>query len=423
MYSPIRFPSPFRSHSPDLIQVDYASGNPVDEFSLSPNFFFPLNERAISPSYRSDNLSVGSVPSTSCKGDHRAASKARSTSPYVVTQYAPSKNSHSRQRQRDLSSDGFRSGTTTVVPTRQSSPAPGPSESLLKQKSSATPTNKLRGRSSAKRAVGLSRLDTGAATISIPTFERLPSARPIDTSKPTCPVGLITTNLPKVGVEVCTRWLTGKPPTTSSFKRRRDKHIISRLDNVLNNAIRDVRETIDDLEVEKSMCIIQSLHEVSIVELDNYWDVIDLEEKADDLKQCLEKVEILRDELLQNRRLRPIIDYDDEMEDSAWWNDKIQPSKPINRSYTWLTAPPLFAETYLYRRLRECFAQSIWWRNYDPFKQEKVRPLFLLQFSFSKPVQSVIVLLALKSNCSNWRLGLLNLSDQETVFFLGSTRK
>ncbi|PVG02996.1 DUF89-domain-containing protein [Serendipita vermifera] len=374
MFSPIRFPSPFPPHSPDLVQVDYASGNPIDEFSLSPNFYFPLNERAISPSYRSDNLSACSLPGTSFKDD-RAISKARSTSSNAAKQYTPGRSSHSRQRHRNPSADGVRSGTTTVVPTRQSSPAP-PLEPLPNKASSTS--KKLRGRSSARRAVGLSRLDT-TAPVAKPTPERFPSARRISLPKPTCPVGLNTSNLPRVGIEVCTRWLTGKPPTTSSFQRRRDKHIVSRLDRVLASVIRDVKETIGDLELEKSMCIIQSLHEVSIVELDNYWEVIDLEEKIDDLRECTEKIEVLRDELLQNKRLRPIVDYDGEMEDSAWWNDKIQPFKPNKRSYTWLTAPPLFAESYLYRRLKECFAQSIWWRSYDPFKHQKSNDLLSAQ--------------------------------------------
>ncbi|CAG8596835.1 4744_t:CDS:2 [Acaulospora colombiana] len=305
-----------------------------------------------------------------------AISKARIISSNAAEEYVPRKSSHIQQRYRDLSADGLRSGTTTVVPTRQSSPAP-PAESPPPTTSSA-PSKKLRGRSSAKRAVGLSRLDTTAA-IPKPILEQPPSARPIAASKTTCPVGLNTSNLPRVGVEVCTRWLTGKPPTTSSFQRRRDKHIVSRLDRVLASVIRDVKETIDDLEVEKSMCIIQSLHEVSIVELDNYWEVIDLEEKVDDMRQCMEKIEVIRDDLLQNKRLRPIVDYDDEMEDSAWWNDKLQPSRSDKRSYTWLTAPPLFAESYLYRRLKECFAQSIWWRNYDPFKRKKSNDLLSAQ--------------------------------------------
>ena len=39
-----------------------------------------------------------------------------------------------------------------------------------------------------------------------------------------------------------------------------------------------------------------------------------------------------------------------------------------------MNAPWLFAEAYKYRRLQECFSVSKFWKNYDVFFRQKVRP-------------------------------------------------
>ena len=39
---------------------------------------------------------------------------------------------------------------------------------------------------------------------------------------------------------------------------------------------------------------------------------------------------------------------------------------------TFMNAPWLVAEAYKYRRLRECFAVSKFWRDYDVFFRQKV---------------------------------------------------
>jgi hypothetical protein len=40
---------------------------------------------------------------------------------------------------------------------------------------------------------------------------------------------------------------------------------------------------------------------------------------------------------------------------------------------TFMNAPWLVAEAYKYRRLRECFAVSKYWKEYDVFFRQKVR--------------------------------------------------
>ena len=39
---------------------------------------------------------------------------------------------------------------------------------------------------------------------------------------------------------------------------------------------------------------------------------------------------------------------------------------------TYMNAPWLFAEAYKYRRLRECFSVSKFWKSYDVFFRQKV---------------------------------------------------
>ena len=46
---------------------------------------------------------------------------------------------------------------------------------------------------------------------------------------------------------------------------------------------------------------------------------------------------------------------------------------PIRVGQTFMNAPWVFAEAYKYRRLRECFSVSKYWKNYDVFFRQKVR--------------------------------------------------
>ena len=46
-----------------------------------------------------------------------------------------------------------------------------------------------------------------------------------------------------------------------------------------------------------------------------------------------------------------------------------------------MNAPWLVAEAYKYRRLRECFAVSKFWKDYDVFFRQKVRTGMLLDYA------------------------------------------
>ncbi len=49
----------------------------------------------------------------------------------------------------------------------------------------------------------------------------------------------------------------------------------------------------------------------------------------------------------------------------------------LNTGKDFMNATWLFAEAYKYRRLRECFSVSKYWRNYDVFFRQKVRTKYL----------------------------------------------
>ena len=76
-----------------------------------------------------------------------------------------------------------------------------------------------------------------------------------------------------------------------------------------------------------------------------------------------------------------------------------------------MNAPWLVAEAYKYRRLRECFAVSKYWRDYDVFFRQKVCT-GIIDDHTSPPdrnfslIYSVIPSHVLKTPYLNYRLGL-----------------
>ncbi|KAF9514992.1 hypothetical protein BS47DRAFT_818971 [Hydnum rufescens UP504] len=85
-----------------------------------------------------------------------------------------------------------------------------------------------------------------------------------------------------------------------------------------------------------------------------------------DLHECLKRMDILMEDLTSNQKLRPIID--DNEGDVALWNKEIA---KYFQGKDFMNAPWLFAEAYKYRRLRECFSVSKYWKEYDVFFRQK----------------------------------------------------
>ncbi|KAJ8084582.1 Hairy/enhancer-of-split with YRPW motif protein 2 [Marasmius tenuissimus] len=111
------------------------------------------------------------------------------------------------------------------------------------------------------------------------------------------------------------------------------------------------------------------------------------EEKVIDLVKCIERMEQLMSDLGGNQKLRPIVD--DGEADVALWNKEIA---KYFQGKDFMNAPWLFAEAYKYRRLRECFAVSKFWNDYDVFYRQKcdtfsrsAEAVFELSMRFAEP--------------------------------------
>ncbi|KAL0576714.1 Hairy/enhancer-of-split with YRPW motif protein 2 [Marasmius crinis-equi] len=120
------------------------------------------------------------------------------------------------------------------------------------------------------------------------------------------------------------------------------------------------------------------------------------EERVLDLVRCIERMEELMSDLGSNRKLRPIVD--DGEADVALWNKEIakyfqgESTSHIITGKDFMNAPWLFAEAYKYRRLRESFAVSKFWNDYDVFYRQKcdtfsrsAEAVFELSMRFAEP--------------------------------------
>ncbi|KAG0204386.1 hypothetical protein BGX28_003638 [Mortierella sp. GBA30] len=87
--------------------------------------------------------------------------------------------------------------------------------------------------------------------------------------------------------------------------------------------------------------------------------------KEQEAKKIIEAIGGLRYELQRDKPFRPLTDsYPDVTE----WNQAL--ANHFENS-SWFKASWLFAECYLYRRIKEAFALTEHWNDYDPFFQQK----------------------------------------------------
>ncbi|KAK2875615.1 hypothetical protein FQN49_001575, partial [Arthroderma sp. PD_2] len=90
------------------------------------------------------------------------------------------------------------------------------------------------------------------------------------------------------------------------------------------------------------------------------------EDKQKEGKNILHELAGLKYELQHNRKLTPL--PEDGESDIAGYNKELTERGDIS----WLNAPWLFAECYLYRRMNVHFALSKHWKEYDVFAQQKM---------------------------------------------------
>ncbi|KAL2015733.1 hypothetical protein VTK56DRAFT_4904 [Thermocarpiscus australiensis] len=89
--------------------------------------------------------------------------------------------------------------------------------------------------------------------------------------------------------------------------------------------------------------------------------------KRDEGKKIVEELARLKYEVQHDRPLTPI--RDDGYPDVAVYNKELEQLGNI----TWLKAPWLFTECYLFRRMSTSFALSQHWKNYDVFARQKIK--------------------------------------------------
>lgn len=136
------------------------------------------------------------------------------------------------------------------------------------------------------------------------------------------------------------------------------------------------------------------------------------EDEIIDLVQCIERMGVLMTELSQNATLRPIIDDDES--DVALWNKEIA---KYMKAKTFMSAPWVFAEAYKYRRLRECFSVSKYWKDYDVFFRQKCD-------TFSRSQEAVLEL-SLRFAEVGWPTAGVDeqiVSEKERLMFLELTQ-
>ncbi|KAL2268907.1 hypothetical protein VTJ83DRAFT_3753 [Remersonia thermophila] len=91
-------------------------------------------------------------------------------------------------------------------------------------------------------------------------------------------------------------------------------------------------------------------------------------EKQAEGKKILGELAQLKYELQHNRALTPL--RDDGFPDVAVYNDELARR---GGNLTWLDAPWLFTECYLFRRMSTSFTLSQHWKSYDVFARQKIK--------------------------------------------------
>lgn len=89
--------------------------------------------------------------------------------------------------------------------------------------------------------------------------------------------------------------------------------------------------------------------------------------KRDEGKKIVEELARLKYEVQHDRALTPI--RDDGFPDVAEYNKELEQLGNL----TWLKAPWLYTECYLFRRISTSFALSQYWKNYDVFARQKIK--------------------------------------------------
>ncbi|KAI0339174.1 DUF89 domain-containing protein [Trametopsis cervina] len=97
-------------------------------------------------------------------------------------------------------------------------------------------------------------------------------------------------------------------------------------------------------------------------------EISTVKEKLEEGKIIIEKISKLKYDMARDRPLEAIPDDGEAFVKE--YNDLLQKLEETNH-HTWFSAPWLFAECYLYRLLRSYLTQTVHWRTFDPFSEQK----------------------------------------------------
>ncbi|PKS11110.1 hypothetical protein jhhlp_002871 [Lomentospora prolificans] len=104
--------------------------------------------------------------------------------------------------------------------------------------------------------------------------------------------------------------------------------------------------------------------------IDDVYRTVNVEtdpEVVNEGKKILESLARLKYEIQHDRQISPI--PDDGYPDVALYNDELAKLEPA----TWLNAPWLFSECYLYRLVSTYFTTTTHWKTYDLFRRQKIK--------------------------------------------------
>ncbi|KAJ3042475.1 hypothetical protein HDV00_007246 [Rhizophlyctis rosea] len=95
--------------------------------------------------------------------------------------------------------------------------------------------------------------------------------------------------------------------------------------------------------------------------------------KTEEAKECISTLSKLKYEMIRDRRV-PYVD--DQDVDTDVWNSLIDALKERWGGDTWFSAPWLFVECLMYRKIQEVFNKTENWKSFDVFGPQQKEPAF-----------------------------------------------
>ncbi|KPM05123.1 UPF0364 protein C6orf211-like protein [Sarcoptes scabiei] len=109
----------------------------------------------------------------------------------------------------------------------------------------------------------------------------------------------------------------------------------------------------------------------------------------EEIKSIIQQLACIKYLLVTNKSLTPIVS---DLSDAQIWNDYFQEQSKIYDELVYFEISWLYAECYVYRSIRECFAKSKFFQNFDPFfetKQESFKFCLDISSQLAKHLQTL----------------------------------